>query len=81
LKMTRSESFVIPFLFVPRGNVWLTPTAREPCRNAPIYENARLNGHKVNFAQGKIPSAGKSPKKCIYNVPAQKKAKRRAKFG
>jgi len=30
----------------------------------PIQENARL-GRKVNFVAGKIPSAGKSPRKCI----------------
>jgi len=44
-----------------------------------------LPRHKVwlmlNFAPGKIPSGGKSPLKCIHNVPAQEMAKRRAKFG
>jgi len=30
-----------------------------------IQENARL-GRKVNFAPGKIPLLGKSPRKCIY---------------
>jgi len=34
----------------------------------------------VNFAPGKIPSGGKSPRKCIYNDPApQVMAKHRAK--
>jgi len=35
----------------------------------------------VNFAPDKIPSGGKSPRKCIYSVAAQKTAKHRAKFG
>jgi len=46
----------------------------------PIKENARL-GCKVNSARGKIPSGGKSPRKCIYSVAAQEMAKYRAKFG
>jgi len=33
LKMTKSESSVIPFL-VPRRKIWLTLTARVPCSNA-----------------------------------------------
>jgi len=44
------------------------------------YENARL-GRKVIFAPGKIPSEGKSPRKCIYSVTAQETAKHPAKFG
>ena len=36
----------------------------------------------MNFAaDGKIPSGGKSPRKCIYSVPAQETAKHCAKFG
>jgi len=35
----------------------------------------------VNFALGKIPSGGKSPRKCIYSVAAQETAKHRAQFG
>ena len=37
----------------------------------------------MNFAPGKIPSGGKSPRKCIglYSVPTQKMAKHRGKFG
>jgi len=35
----------------------------------------------VNFAPGKIPSGGKSTRKCIYNVPAQETVKHPAKFG
>ena len=38
LKMTRSESYVIPFL-VPRHKVWLTPTARVPCSNDANIEH------------------------------------------
>jgi len=73
------ESSVIPFL-VPRRNVWLTLAAGVPCSNATNIGNARL-GHKVNFAPGKILSGGKSPRKCIYNAPAQETAKHRAQFG
>jgi len=39
----------------------LTPAAGVPCSN----ENAKLE-RKVDFAPGKIPSRGKSPRKCIY---------------
>ena len=35
----------------------------------------------LNFAAGKILLGGKSPRKCIYSVPAQEVAKHRAKFG
>ena len=35
----------------------------------------------MNFAPGKIPLRDKSPRKCVYNVPAQETAKYRAKFG
>jgi len=35
----------------------------------------------VNFAPGKVPLQGKSPRKWIYDVPAQETAKDRAKFG
>jgi len=66
------------------AEVWLTPTARvpssKPCQSHPIQENARL-GHKMNLARGKVPSGGKSPRKCIYGVPTQETAKDRAKFG
>jgi len=46
----------------------------------PIGER-RLGGRKVNFARGKIPLRGNSRRKCIYSLPAQVKAKHRAKFG
>jgi len=45
-----------------------------------VYENVRF-GRNVNFAAGKIPVGGKSPRKCIYNIPAQETAEHRAKFG
>jgi len=66
---------------VQRRKVWLTPTILE-CRTVtlPIYESARL-GRKVNFAPGKIPLRSKSPRKCIYNLPAQETAEQCAKFG
>jgi len=68
------ESSVIPFL-VPRRKVWLTPAAGMPCSNATnrIQEHARLK-RKVNFAPGKIPPEGKSPRICIHSVPAYETA-------
>jgi len=64
-----SESSVMRFLVLHR-KAWLTPAAGVPCSKPtlPIYENARL-GRKVNFTPDKIPSGGKNPRKCIYNVP------------
>ena len=38
-----------------------------------------IDGHKVNFARGKIPSGGKRSRKCIYGVPGQETAKHSAK--
>jgi len=70
------EIFVIPFL-VPRCKVWLTPLLECHAVTLPIPENTRF-GRKINFALGKIPSRGKSPRKCIYNVPALEMAKHRA---
>ena len=55
------ESSVIPFL-EPRRKLRLTPTARVPCSNAA---NIGELGHTVNFAPDKIPSGGKSPRKCV----------------
>jgi len=72
---TLCESSVIPFI-VPCHEVGLTTAARLPCSNAGNIQNARV-GRKVNFADGKIPLGGKSPrpkKKCIYSVPAQETA-------
>jgi len=60
------ESSVIPFR-VPRSKVWLTPTAVRAVQWHWLSENARL-GRKVNFAPGKIPSGGKSPRKCTHIV-------------
>ena len=34
-----------------------------------------IDGHKVNFARGKIPPGGKRSRKCIYSVPGQETAK------
>ena len=73
------SSSVISFL-LQRHKVWLTPAAGVPCTNATNIGNARL-GRKVNFARGEISSGGKTRRKCIYNVAAQKTAKHRAKFG
>jgi len=74
------KSSVILFL-VPRRKVWLTSTAGVPCSNAANREEHKTWGRKVNTAPGKILSGGKSPRKCIYTVPAQEMAKHRAKFG
>jgi len=73
------ESLVIRFL-VPRRKVWLTPVLECRAVMLPIYKNAKL-GRKVNIAPGKILSGGKSPRKCIHSVAAEKMAKHRAKFG
>ena len=73
------KSSVISFL-VPRRKAWLRPLLEYRAVTLPIYENARI-GRKVNFAPGKIPSEGKSPRKCIRHVAAQETAKHRAKFG
>jgi len=40
-----------------------------------------VDGQKVNFARGKIPSGGKISRKYVYNVPGQETAIHRAKFG
>ena len=69
------ESSVIPFL-VPRRKVWQTALLECRAVTLPIWENARL-GRKVNFARDKIPSGGRSPRKCIYSAPAQETAKDR----
>jgi len=60
------------------ANAGCWSTVQKRCQY--MYENARL-GRKVNFAPGKIPSGGKSPRKCIYSVPAQETAKHRTMFG
>jgi len=60
-------------LLVPRRKVWLTPTARVPCRNA-----ANIAERKTS---GKILLRGKRPRKCIHSLPAQETAKHHAKFG
>jgi len=62
------ESCIIPFL-VPCRKAWLMPAAGVLYSNDANTENARL-GRKINFAARKIPSVGKSPRKCIYSVPA-----------
>ena len=57
-----------------RQKVWLMPTTRAPC--------SKLHGTQVaNSAPCIIPLGGNSPRKCIYSVPAQEKAKHCAKFG
>ena len=68
-----------PFL-VPRRKVWLTPAAGVPCSNAANVGELKT-WTKVNFAPGKIPSGGKSPRKYTYSIAAQEMAKHRAKFG
>jgi len=53
------------------------------CRAVTVtlpMSNAEL-GRKDNFASGEILSGSKSPRKCMYGVPAQETAKHRAKFG
>jgi len=74
--MTRSETWVVPFL-VPRRKVWLTPTARVPCRNAANI------GQRKTWTQSKFCriSLGTRAPDMYYSVPAQETAKHRTKFG
>jgi len=58
--------------------VCLTPTTRVPFSNAANIGERKTWGRKLNFAPGKILFRGKSPRKCIYSVPAQETAKHRA---
>jgi len=73
------KSSVIPLL-VPYRKLRMTPTAQVPCNNT-VNIGEWKTWTQVNFAPGKIPLGGKSPKKCIYSMPAQEMAKHRAKFG
>ena len=68
--------------------VWLTPAARVPCSNAANIgerksstESEFCTGQNSEFYTGQNSVRSKSPRKCIYSVPAQETAKHRAKFG
>jgi len=76
---TLCESSVLPFL-VLRRKVWLTPTAGVPCSDAANI-GERKTWTQSEFCTWRNSVRGKSPRKCIHNVPAQEMAKRRAKFG
>jgi len=65
------KSSVIPFL-LRRRKLSLTPTARVPCSNAANTGERKI-WTKANFARGKIPLRGKSPRKCIYTSPGDGK--------
>jgi len=75
------ESSVIPFLVgLPRRKVWPTLAAGVPCSNAAnILERKTWTQSELCTGQNSV--RGKSPRKCIYSVPAQETAKYRAKFG
>jgi len=60
--------------------VWLTPTARVPCSNAANI-GERKTWTQSEFCTWQNSVRGKSPRKRIYDVPAQEKAEYRAKFG
>ena len=69
-------------------SLYTTPQSlADPAAGVPYSIAASIHvgdprvGRKVNFAGGEIPSGGKSPRKCIYSVPAQETAKHRAKLG
>jgi len=79
LKITRSESSVIPFL-VSRRKVWLTPTARVPCSNAANIGECNI-WMQSEFCTWQNSVRGQQPQKCIYSVLVQETAKRRTKFG
>ena len=65
---------------IPRGKLWLTPTAPVPCRIAANIGECKT-WTQSEFCTWQNSVRGKSPRKCIYNVPAQETAKHRAKFG
>ena len=73
------SSVIIPFL-EPRRKLWLTPAAGLPCSNA-ANTGERKTWTYSDIAPGKTPSGDKSPRKCIYSIPAHETAKHRAKFG
>jgi len=73
------ESFVIPFLVLGR-KLWLTPAAGVPDSDAANIRE-RKTSTQSQFARGKIPPGGTTPRKCIHSVRAQETAKCRAKFG
>jgi len=68
--LCKSSVGLIPFL-VPRRKLWLTPAAGLPCSNAANTGERKTWTHTVNIAPGKIPSGGKSPRKCIYRLVYQ----------
>jgi len=72
LKITRSETSVIPFL-VPRHKVWLTPTAWVPFSNAANYRRTQdLDAHRIfHLAAFRY---GARPQKCINCVPARRRS-------
>jgi len=66
------ESSVIPFL-VPCHKIWLRPAAGKPCSNAAnIGERKTWTQNELCMWQNSV--RGKSPRKCIYNVPAHETA-------
>ena len=76
LKMTRSESSVIPFLASSR-KVWLTLTARVPCSNA-VNIGERKTWTQSEFCTWQNPLKEKSPH--LYSIPAEETAEHCAKF-
>jgi len=73
------ESSVNPFL-VPRRKLWLTPAAGLPCSNAANTAERKTWTYS-EYCTGQNSDRGKSPRKCIYSVPAHEMAKHRANFG
>ena len=67
------ESSVIAFR-VPRCKVWLTLTTRVLCCNAANI-GERKTCTQSEFCTWQNSLGGKSPRKCIYSVPAQETAK------
>jgi len=74
LKMTRSKRSVIPFL-VPRGKVWLTPTAQVPCSNASNI------GERETWTQSEFLHVAEFRHGTIKEPPKVYTAEYRAKFG
>ena len=77
MKMTRSESSIIPFL-EPRRKLWLTTTARVLCSNTANIGECKTS-MQSKFCTWQNSVMGQEPPK--YSVPEHETAKHRAMFG
>jgi len=66
----------------PTPKVWLTPTARVQCSNAANIIRERKTWTQSEFCTWQNSVRGQEPTKMyVYSLPAQNRAKYRAKFG